>query len=142
MDCDSIILDCCNHACFDDILNGFDKDKLPCVEVSSLLGKVQLSAGVRELIDLGDESCFEVDTSVCSSLKPGSNGGVDGVACGVEYSPFLAIVRDNLARPKFTAGCLLCVITGITTKEGRSNYTFSAHQSIIQKVIYLGHQGA
>ena len=79
---------------------------------------------------------------MCSSLKPGSNGGVDGVACSVEYSPFLAIVRDNLGRPKFTAGCLLCVITGITTEEGRSNHTFSAHQAVVKKVIDLGHQGA
>ena len=142
MDSDSIIFDCCNHACFDDILDGFDKDELPCVEVSSLLGKVQLSAGVWKLINLCDESCFEVNSSVRSSLKPSSNGGVDGVACSVKYCPFLAIVRDNLARPKFTAGCLLCVVTGITTEEGGSNNTFSAHQAIIQKIIYLGHQGA
>ena len=86
-----VIFDCCNHACFDDILNGFDKDKLPCVEVSSLLGKVQLSAGVWQLINLCDESCFELNSSVRSSLKSGSNGGVNSVACCVQYCPFLTI---------------------------------------------------
>ena len=83
MDSGRVIFDCCNHACFDDILDGFDKDELPCVEVSSLLGKVQLSAGVWKLVDLRDEGCFEVNTSVRNSLEPSSNGGVDGVACCV-----------------------------------------------------------
>ena len=142
MDSGRVIFDCCNHACFDDILDGFDKNKLPCVEVSALLGKMQLCAGVRELIDLGDESCLVLNSSMGRSLEPCSNGCVHCVASCVANSPVLAIVRDNLARPKFTAGCLLCVITVITTKEGRSNCTFSAHQSIIQKAIYLGHQGA
>ena len=117
MDSDSIVFDCCDHACFDDVLDGFNKDKLSCVEVSSLLGEVQLSAGVWKLINLRDKSCFELHSSVCSSLEPSSNGGVDGVACGVKYCLFLAIARDNLARPEFTVGCLLCVVTGITTEE-------------------------
>ena len=137
MDSGRVIFDCCNHACFDDIVNGFDKDKLPCVEVSSLLGKVQLSAGVWQLINLCDESCFEFNPSVRSSLKSGPNGGVNSVACSVQYCPLLTIVQDDLARPELTAGCLLCMVMGVTTKEGRSNHTLSAQQAVIKKVIDL-----
>ena len=116
MDSDSIVLDCCDHACFDDVMYGFNEDKLAYVEVSSLLREVQLSAGIWQLINLGDESCFMFYSSVGSSLEPSPNGRVHCVASGVENSPFLAIVGDNLARSELTARCLLCVVTSVTTE--------------------------
>ena len=116
MDTDSIVFDCCDHACFDDVLDGFNEDKLSCVEVSSFLREVQLSAGIWQLIDLSDESRFVLHSSVGSSLEPGSNGCVHRVASGVDDSPFLASVGYYLTRSELMAGCLLCMVTSITTE--------------------------
>ena len=116
MNSNIIALACCDYTCLNHILYSFDENKLTNLEVSSLLGKVQLSAGVRQLVDLGDESCLVFHSSMSSSLEPCSNGRVYCVASGVEISPFLAIVRDNLVRPELTARCLLCVVTSVTTR--------------------------
>ena len=77
-------------------------------------------------------------SSVCDSLEPSTNGSIGSVASGVQHSPFLAIVLNDLARPELTVRCLLCVVTaaGIATEEGRLYRTFSAHQAIIQEAIY------
>ena len=91
MDSDFIVMDCCDHACFNDILDGFNENEFSYMEVSALLGQVQLCAGIWQLINLCDESCFELNSSVRSSLKSGSNGGVNSVACCVQYCPFLTI---------------------------------------------------